>query len=230
MSSYRSRGRRKQPPEPLPLDGSVSITSLRGCSDDPARVNLCVNRRLLGRILIETMSDHGLSVGDAWTAELDSSLSEELERGNAYRAGLRVLSKRAKSAMLLERKLREFGYQRDAIDWSINRLIEFGFLDDEKYAEMLVRSVLLGKPAGRRLLEGKLRQAGIEQGIITRVLDEMLEDRDPLDDARKLGARAARSISERYEPEVRRRRIAGRLARRGFAYPVIRAVLEELKI
>lgn len=230
MSTSRRSRYPKPPPEPIPLDGSASITSIRACPDDPARVSIRVNRQRVGRVLIETRAGHGLEVGTAWTAQLAHALREELEQGNAYRAAVRILTKRAKSSGELRRKLREYGHGADAIDWTLARLAELGVLDDEQYAHMVVRSQLSRKPAGRRLLAGKLREKGIEQSIIDRVLDEQLGDRDLLGDARKLARQAARTISDRHESEVRKRRITGRLARRGFDFDVIRTVVDELDL
>lgn len=224
---YRTR---KKEPVPIPLDGTASITSLRGCPDDPARVSIRVNRQRVGRVLIETKVEYGLEVGTVWDERLAMALAEELNRGNAYRAAVRILTKRAKSSGELRRKLREYKYESDAAEWAIGRLVELGVLNDEEYARMVVRSQLSRKPAGRRLLAGKLRDKGIEQDLIDRVLDEALEDRDTLADARKLAQQAARSISERHPSEVRVRRITGRLARRGFDFDVIRKVVDELKL
>lgn len=226
------RGYRKArpEPEPIPLDGSASITGIRSCPDDPARVSIRVNKQPVGRVLIETKATHRLEVGAPWTQELFDEIREELDRGNAYRAAVRILTKRAKSSGELRRKLREYKYESDAIEWSIERLIDLGVLNDEEYARMVVRSQLSRKPAGRRLLSGKLREKGIEQSIADRVLDEMLEDRDSLEDARKLAQQSARSISDRHDREVRVRRITGRLARRGFDFDVIRRVMDELDL
>lgn len=228
-AKYRHRSKANTP-EPIPLDGSASITSIRSCSDDPARVSVCVNRQHVGRILLDTKLDHDLQVGTPWTDALAGALREELARSNAYRAAVRILSKRAKSSAELARKLREYGYESEAIAWSTHRLTELGVLNDEEYARMVVRAQLSRKPAGRRLLAGKLREKGIDQPIADRVLDELLQDRDTLADARKLAAQAARSISDRYEREVRDRRISGRLARRGFDYDTIRRVMDELDL
>lgn len=222
--------RRRPDPEPIPLDGSASITSIRQCPDDPARVSLRVNRQRIGRVLIESKIRLNLEVGTIWTESLAESLREELDRGNAYRAAIRILTKRAKSSGELRRKLREYKHETDAIEWSIERLTELRILNDEEYARMVVRSQLSRKPAGRRLLSGKLREKGIEQSIIDLVLDEALEERDPIADARKLAQQAARSISDRHAPEVRKRRITGRLARRGFDFDVIRRVVDELEL
>ena len=230
MSSSGRYRRPKATPEPIPLDGSACITSIRSCPDDPARVSIRVGRQRVGRVLIETRVRHGLEVGTPWTEALAEAIGEELARGNAYRAAIRILTKRAKSSGELRRKLREYKYEADAIEWAIERLTELRVLNDEEYARMVVRSQLSRKPAGRRLLSGKLREKGIEQSIIDLVLDEALEERDPLADSRKLAQQAARSISDRHAPEVRVRRITGRLARRGFDFDVIRRVVDELDL
>tara|TARA_A100000171_G_scaffold2906_1_gene2592 strand:+ start:7046 stop:7735 length:690 start_codon:yes stop_codon:yes gene_type:complete len=228
--SPRAYRKPRPEPEPIPLDGSASITSIRACPDDPVRVSLRVSKQQVGRVLLETKVKHRLEVGTPWTEELAEALRTELDQGNAYRAAVRILTKRAKSSGELRRKLREYKYEADAIEWSIERLIELGILNDEEYARMVVRSQLSRKPAGRRLLSGKLREKGINQSISDRVLDEMLEDRDTLDDARKLAQQAARSISDRHDRDVRVRRISGRLARRGFDFDVIRKVVDELDL
>lgn len=227
-SSARSRRRIAPPAEPIPLDGSATITSIRSCADDPARVSLCVNRRRMGRVLIETKAKHDLQVGTAWTQTLAAALSEELARGNAYRSAVSILSRRAKSGAELARKLRQYDHEPRAIAWAVERLTELGVLNDEEYARMVVRTQLSRKPAGRRLLSGKLREKGIEGATIELVLDEAFGERDTLADARRLAQQAARSISDRHPPEVRVRRITGRLARRGFDFDVIRRVVDEL--
>ncbi|MBO6738797.1 MAG: regulatory protein RecX [Phycisphaerales bacterium] len=229
MRARYARSRNPEP-EPIPLDGSATITSIRACADDPARVSLCVNHQRVGRVLLNTKLELKLEVGTPWTAPLAEALREELDRGNAYRAAVRILTKRAKSSGELRRKLREYRYESEAIEWSITRLTELGILNDEEYARTVVRSQLSRKPAGRRLLAGKLREKGIDQATTDLVLDEMLEDRDTIADARKLAQQAARSISDRYERDIRVRRISGRLARRGFDFDVIRKVVDELDL
>ena len=225
------RYRKQNPtPEPIPLDGSATITSMRACADDPARVTLTVNKARLGRILLDTKHTHQLEVGTPWTEELEHRLRQELDQGNAYRSAIRILTRRAKSSGELRRKLKEYNHDSEAIEWAVQRLTELSILNDAEYARMYARSQLLRKPAGRRLLSGKLREKGIDDSTIQLVLDELLEDRDTFEDARKLARQAARSISDRHTPEVRTRRITGRLARRGFDFDVIRKVVDELDL
>jgi len=228
-SSKRTYRTRKPLPSEIPTDGTAVITSLRACSDQPDQLTVRVNRCLMGRISFTTKAKHQLAIDDSWTEELSQALHTELTRSRAYLSAARMLGARAKSAFELKQSLRRKGNDPEAIDWAINRLLELGLLNDAEYAAMAARSIIRAKPAGRRFIEAKLRTKGIDRQIITETLDEQLEDQNPYDDALKLAERFTRSQTRTLEPEVRKRRLAGRLARRGFEFDVVRKVIETIE-
>ncbi len=221
--NYKSR---KPTPKDIPTDGSASITSLRPCSDQPDQLSVRVDRVLMGRIEHTTKIKHKLKVGDAWTEDLAESLHTELTRSRAYRSATRMLGARAKSAQDLKRALQRKGNDPEAIDYAIHRLTELGVLNDREYAGMRARSIIRSKPAGRRFIEAKLREKGIESSIIRETLDEELQDSDPKADALNLARRMHRSLASIDDPEVRKRRLIGRLARRGFDHDAVRNAVE----
>jgi len=224
--AYRSR---KPTPSEIPTDGTAVITSLRACSDQPDQLTVRVNRCLMGRISFSTKARHRLAIDTPWTQELSQELHTELTRSRAYLSAARMLGARAKSAFELKQSLRRKGNDPEAIDWAVNRLLELGLINDTEYATMAARSIIRAKPAGRRFIEAKLRTKGIDRQIITETLDEQLENRDPYEDALKLAERMSRSLTQTLEPEVRKRRLAGRLARRGFEFDVVRRVVETIE-
>ena len=224
--TYRTR---KPTPSEIPTDGTAVVTSLRPCSDQPDQLTVRVNKCLMGRISYTTKAKHRLAIDDAWTEELSEALHTELTRSRAYLSAARMLGARAKSAFELKQSLRRKGNDPKAIDWAINRLLELGLLDDVEYAQMAARSIIRSKPAGRRFIEAKLRTKGIDRQIIAETLDEQLQDANPYDDALALAERFTRSQTRTLEPEVRNRRLAGRLARRGFDYDVVRRVIETIE-
>ena len=221
--TYRTR---KPLPNEIPTDGSASITSLRPCTDQPDQLSVRVDRVLMGRISITTKSKHRLQIGDAWTEDLASLLHTELSRSRAYRSATRMLGARAKSAQDLKRALQRKGNDPEAIDYAIHRLTELGILNDREYAGMKARSIIRSKPAGRRFIEAKLREKGIESSIIRETLDEELEDSDPKAEALNLARRMHRSLASNPDPEVRKRRLIGRLSRRGFDHDAVRRAVE----
>jgi regulatory protein len=224
---YRKNFKARKPiPSDIPTDGSASITSLRPCTDQPDQLSVRVDRVLMGRISISTKSKHRLQIGDAWTEDLASLLHTELSRSRAYRSATRMLGARAKSAQDLKRALQRKGNDPEAIDYAIHRLTELGILNDREYAGMKARSIIRSKPAGRRFIEAKLREKGIESSIIRETLDEELEDSDPKAEALNLARRMHRSLASNPDPEVRKRRLIGRLSRRGFDHDAVRRAVE----
>ena len=216
-------------PSEIPADGTARITSLRPCSDQPDQLTVRVNKCLMGRISHTTKAKHRLAIDDPWTEELRDALHTELTRSRAYLSAARMLGARAKSAHELKQSLRRKGNDPEAIDWAVNRLLELGLINDAEYAAMAARSIIRAKPAGRRFIEAKLRLKGIDRQIITETLDEQLQDANPYEDALKLAQRMNRSITSTLEPEVRKRRLVGRLARRGFDHDVVRRVVEAIE-
>lgn len=212
----------------LTSDGSEKITGLPICRDDPARVTVIVSSKRIGRILIETKTKHKLTKGTRWTIELQDALHEELTRQNALRSAMRMLTLSARSKVDLERSLIGRSHPREAAVWAVEKMDAMGALDDELFAAALVRRELVRKPAGRRLLESKLRAKGVSDEITRRVIDEALEERDPYEDAMKIAVRAARAMSDTLEQEKKYRRLTGKLARRGFDADVVRRVVREV--
>ncbi|MFG0306794.1 MAG: regulatory protein RecX [Phycisphaerales bacterium JB040] len=203
-------------------DGTGSVTGLKALSADAGCVKVYVDRVQVARVSALEVDRLGLARGVAWTGELARRVRQASALYEAERAGIRMLAGRARSAALIERGLRRRGHDAHAIPAAIDRLRDRGFVDDEAYAAGVARSELGRKPAGRRLLEARLRRDGVDGAIIGRVLAEAFADRDERDDAMRLARRQAPALS-RHEPEVAERRLVARLARRGFDAETARA-------
>ncbi len=197
------------------------------CRDDPARVMVCVDGKRIGRILIETRNTLEIKKNTRWTAELFDTLFEEMTRQNALRSAMRMLTLSARSRADLERSLVGRRHDRAAAVWAVEKMDSIGALDDESFAAGLVRRELIRKPAGRRLLESKLRAKGVSSEIIDRVICQALDERDVYADALKVAMSGARSLPESLEYMKKVRRLSGRLARRGFDADVVRRAVNE---
>lgn len=96
----------------------------------------------------------------------------------------------------------------------VDRFEEVGLVDDEKFAGMLVRSRMAEKPVSRLGLARELSRRGIDRDIADAALEEVTAE-DELSAAVTLAEKKARS-TRGLDDAVRRRRIYGALARRGF--------------
>ncbi|EWT03467.1 RecX family transcriptional regulator [Intrasporangium oryzae NRRL B-24470] len=141
---------------------------------------------------------------------------------------LRQLSLAPRSRAQLEKKLRERGCDDDVASRVLDRLTEVGLIDDEAYAEMLVRSKQSGRGLARRALAHELRKQGIDQEIADEALGQVRSD-DERARAEQLVAKKMRTLHG-LAPEVQARRLGGMLARKGYsgeiAWPVIRDAID----
>jgi len=109
----------------------------------------------------------------------------------------------------------------------LDRFTEVGLIDDEAFARAWVRSRMTGKGLARRALALELRRKGIDDELIREVLDGIEPDAE--DAAARAVVRRKLRSTRGLDPQVRMRRLAGALARKGYAPgTAMRVVREEL--
>ena len=152
----------------------------------------------------------------------------------AKEAALRILARGPRTEREIEVRLRDRGYEGDAVARALERLRRVSLVDDRAFVRSFLRTELFKAAQGRRLLEMKLRRRGVPDALIGE-LDSFLEE-DPDLECRALTSeegRAAAGLEQlrrryaRLEPDVYRRRMQQALARRGFNWDTIRDLLRE---
>lgn len=143
---------------------------------------------------------------------------------------LRQLSMAPRSRSQLERKLRQRGCDDEVAARVLDRFTEVGLVDDQAYAQMLVRSRQSGKGLARKALAHELRKQGIDQEIADEALGQVGAG-DERARAELLVEKKLRTMRG-LDPAVQSRRLAGMLARKGYsgetAWPVIRDAIDGL--
>jgi regulatory protein len=111
----------------------------------------------------------------------------------------------------------------------LDRFEEVGLVDDAEYAAMLVRTRQAERGLARRALAVELKRKGIDPETATQALESV----DPADEeeaARRVVEKRLRSMRN-LEPEVKKRRLAAMLARKGhpagLSYRVIDEALQD---
>jgi regulatory protein len=88
----------------------------------------------------------------------------------ALAAGLRLLAQREHAAAELKAKLTERSFDAAAVEAALQRLAGDGWLDDARYAAMLLRH-RADQGYGERRIVAELRQWQVASGIIQATLD-----------------------------------------------------------
>lgn len=143
----------------------------------------------------------------------------------AREIALRQLTVRARSRAELARVLARKHVPDDVAEVVLDRLVEVGLIDDAVFArDWLAAGERRQK--SRRALLAELAEKGVDRDVIDEAVAELDSDRDYLV-ARGLAERKVRSLVG-LEPQVQYRRLAGALARRGFAASVVAQVAREV--
>lgn len=156
-------------------------------------------------------SDSGVETPDI--AEKAQLSPEKLER-RAKNIVLHQLSRQAKSAFQLREVLTKREIPAEIIDSVIERFTEAGLIDDLQFAITVANS----RRQTRGLSTSAIRRELIKKGVGAAEIDQALQnflDEDELATAVRIATKRLRSMTN-LEPEVRRRRMLGFLARKGY--------------
>lgn len=150
----------------------------------------------------------------------------------AREVALRLLGARPRSIADLRARLRRAGVAPEAAAQVVRDLTVDGYLDDLEFARTWVRGRLAVRACGALRLRSELREKGVAAPVIEQAIREVYGE----EDAAAAEERRARDLAERrlrgyahLAWEVKVRRLAGLLQRRGFAAPTIAHVLRTVQ-
>ena len=143
----------------------------------------------------------------------------------AFIAGLRLLSYRDHSSKELIAKLIQKGHKREYSENAVAKLSEYGYVNDERYAENLANSLLERKGMNTNAVKSELIRKGISRDISDNIVESL--DIDPvLRIIDLLNTKYSRKISD----EKGVRRTVAALQRIGYRWSDINSAFRRLKI
>jgi len=117
--------------------------------------------------------------------EIDNDLIFKIENeevfSKAMNSSFSFLKARVRSRKEIFDKLKTKDYSDKIIDDVLNRLEELDFVNDEKFAQSFVSDRMKLKPKGKKILNFELKNKGISDLIIEKVLSEnMTEEKEEI--------------------------------------------------
>lgn len=156
-----------------------------------------------------------------------SDLTEK-ELTRAKNTAYRYLSYRPRSRAEIETKLRDKEFNETIVAAVLADLARLGYANDEQFARAWARSRIRLRGFGRRRIDQELKAKGILPEIIRDTFAEVFEETNETETAMQVAERKLRTM-QHVEPEARKRRLAGLLERKGYAFEVIREVLSTIR-
>lgn len=178
-------------------------------------------------VSLEIIDRLGLRVGVAVDGPKLAALEGEAAALGAYDRALNLLAFQARSARELRRRLVQKGEEPALAEAAVARLVERGLLDDADYARQLTRSKVLGAGASKRRVQQELFRKGVARETADAAIAEVFED-EQVDEQAIVDEAARKKVRAlgKLDPETRRRRLYGFLARKGYDGDKIRRAMQ----
>lgn len=187
------------------------------------RYNVFVDGEFALALEPDVLAASGLRVDEPVTAERLRELAVEDLRWRALDAALRLLAARPRSEAELRERLTRRGLPPDVIRHTLERLRDYGYVNDVEFARFWVASRSGATPRGRYVVRRELRAKGVAQDTAAEAMAALAEE----DAARRAALKKARGLHG-LDYQAFRTRLAGYLVRRGFSYDVVRRTVDAL--
>jgi len=168
----------------------MKVTALETQKRDSSRLNMYIDENFFCGISLNVVAQFGIYQGKELSEdELKEVLNAELKARFFDRAAS-YLVRSPKTEFQVRRYLKDLAFKKKG-KWFqdiskeelqnieeniVSRLLEYEYIDDEKYAQMFVESRIKNKPRGKNILLGELISKGVSRDTAQKVLGEMLED------------------------------------------------------
>ncbi len=141
-----------------------------------------------------------------------------------FNKALKYISYKNRSLKEVHDYLVKNNYSDEQIKETIEKLIEYKFVDDEKFSEIFIRNRQL-KGRSKKMISYELRQKGINKETLEQSLSDAQND---FKTAKEYIEKRLHQMKN-LEPEKRTQRIINRLKSRGYNWDTIKKVLNYIE-
>lgn len=157
-------------------------------------------------------------------------------------SALTSLSRRPMTVFQLRQRLQEKGFSPQEIEDTVNRLIEWKYLDDRSYALAYIRS--RGDRLSRKKISIELLRVGIDQDLAVKLLAEFYPEEQEYENCRQLARKLwseeeikwerknQHNLKNRNIPKeiLLKKRVGDKLLLRGYLVSTVKSVLTQIAL
>lgn len=198
------------------------ITAIMPQVKDKTRCNIYIDGRFYCGLTLEAAVKNRLKVGQTVLPERLAEIQLESEQSTALDKALTQLSATRKTEKQIRTFLECKGYLSAVIEYVVEKLRSYGFLNDGEYAEAYVEQA--AKRKGGRLIRMELKSKGVSETEIDEAL-ENLDGETELQTATAILQKYMRGKS--YDRETLQKAYR-HLMSKGYDYDTARAALSAL--
>jgi regulatory protein len=213
----------------------MKVTQLSSQKKNPSRVNLYIDDEFFCGLSLDAVAKFGIYQGrEIEESELEEILMDELKSRFLQRA-MSYISRGIKTEFQMRRYLKTLSIKKkgswfvdirddqlqEIFDEVINKLKEYGYLDDEEFAFQFISSRIKNKPRGKRVLISELMSKGVNKELAEKKVNELVEDEYDV---------LKRVYEKKYKGDkitIRDNKKIDFLKRKGFDWDLIKRLIED---
>ncbi len=196
----------------------ISHTKGRG-----KKIHLLIDNEYKITTDIDFWAEHYINDG----TEIDEDEWNELVDAINYKKAINkcydLLSRRDHSVKELKTKLLRTVDENNS-QKAVDRMLELGYLDDEKYARTLLNHLINNKNMSARFIKQEMMKRGVPSEIISNVLEET-----EIDNVSSIKELITVKYRNKLLAENGREKVIAALIRKGFSYNDVKTAFNELK-
>lgn len=205
----------------------MKITKIERQKKNKSRFSIFIDEKYAFSISENVYARFVPFVGQELTATDREKIEAAEAESTVKQAALRFRSYRPRSTKEVSDYLRKKGYDEAHIQLALSYLQENRLLNDEEFARMLCRDMLVLKPLGRHSMKQLLIKKGLHRELIESTLSECYSTASEHDLAMREGKKKYQRVAS-LPPLSQKKRIYEHLMRRGYDSSISMAVASEL--
>ncbi len=197
------------------------ITAIEPCENKKYKVYL--NDELAFELYKSELKTCNLVTGMDLEEELHNRILYDIVGKRAKKRAMHILEKQDKTEQQLRDKLLENQYPVQIVEYAIDYVKTYGYIDDVSYARRYIE--YRSRSKSRKQLKMELYAKGVSSEIITQIFDDMEEGE--METIRKLILK--KSAEPQLLEEQEKKKLKTSLMRKGFAYSEIEKVFSQFE-
>jgi regulatory protein len=136
----------------------------------------------------------------------------------------RFLSRREHSQIELRDKLVQKAFDKDIVDQVLSNLIKKDYLNDQRYARLVINDEINLKRSGPLLIKNKLLKKGIHINLVNDLLEELYHEDLQFNNCSELAEKKLRLLNN-LDPLPQKKRLISFLTQKGYSWDIIGKVI-----
>ncbi|MGL4772205.1 MAG: recombination regulator RecX [Clostridium sp.] len=202
------------------------ITKIEVQKRNKERVNIYVDDEFAFAVFAELVYKHGLKVKQEVDDEKLRLLFLEEEKKKCKSTAIRIVERSYKTEKEIRDRLHQKGYEKEPIEYAVEFLKEYNFLNDKSYTKMYVNDKM--KLGGRNKIKFELKRKGVNEEEINNALENIDEESEK-DVARALCQKKYNLLSKKEEDKYKLyNKLLRFLVGKGYDYGISKEVVKEI--